>query len=201
MEQKKGIRLHWNAPAVLTFTLICVIVMALDELFAGKVTQLFFSVRRSSLLDPLTYVRLFGHVLGHADWNHLLGNMMTLLIVGPLAEEKYGTSNMWFLMLTTALVTGLIQMIFFPGASLLGASGVVFALILLASITSVRQGSIPITFILVAALYIGEQVYSMFTTQGNISYMAHIVGGLIGAGLGYLMNRWRMIRWKKGGVA
>ena len=195
MDKKKGIRLHWNAPAVLTFALICVVVMALDELFGGWMTKTLCSVRRSSFLDPLAYVRVFGHVFGHADWNHLLNNMMYILILGPLTEEKYGTSNMWFLFLATALVTGLIHLIFFPGSALLGASGIVFALILLASITSLQKDSIPITFIVVAALYIGQQVAQMITTSSNISYMAHIVGGIIGAGLGFLMNKMKMNRY------
>lgn len=195
VDRKKGIRLHWNAPAILTFTLICVVVMALDGLFGGKLTSLLFSVRRSSPLNPLTYLRLVGHVFGHADWNHLLNNMMYILILGPMLEEKYGTSNMWFLMLATALVTGVIHLIFFPGSAMLGASGIVFALILLSSITSLREDSIPLTFILVALLYIGQQLFSMFTAQGNIAYMAHIVGGIVGAGLGFLMNRWKMNRY------
>ena len=195
-QQKKGLRLTFNAPAVLVFSLACLVVLLLDYLFRDGASRLLFSVYRSSLLDPLTYVRMFGHVLGHADWSHLLGNMMYILILGPMLEEKYGTSNIVFLMLATALITGLIQFIFFPGSSLLGASGIVFAMILLSSITRNGKGDgIPVTFILVAALYIGQQVHDAFMVQGNISYMAHIVGGFVGAGLGFLMNHWKMSRY------
>lgn len=195
MENKKKLRIAWNAPAVLVFTLICAISLLLGKITNDASTNLLFSVRRSSLIDPLTYVRFFGHVLGHADWNHFLGNIMYILILGPMLEEKYGTSNMIFLMAATALITGLIHFIFFTGSSLLGASGVVFALILLSSITTVKDRSIPVTFILVAALYIGQEVYRAFSVGGNISYMAHIVGGLVGAGLGFLMNHWKMNRY------
>ena len=195
-QKKKGLRLTWNAPAVLVFSLACLVVLLLDYLLNGSLTRLLFSVRRSSLLDPLTYVRMFGHVLGHADWSHLLGNVMYILILGPMLEEKYGTSNIIFLMLATALITGLLHFIFFPGSALLGASGIVFAMILLSSITRSGGGDgIPVTFILVAALYIGQQVYDAFMVQGNISYMAHIVGGIVGAALGFLMNHWKMSRY------
>jgi len=188
-------RIIFNAPAVLIFTFICFAAMILDYITKHATTNAVFSVYHSSLLSPLTYVRFFGHVFGHADWNHLLGNIMYILILGPLLEEKYGTSNLWFVILATALVTGLIQFIFFPSIRLLGASGVVFAMILLASITGMKDRGIPFTFILVALLYIGQQLYQAFTVGGNISYMAHIVGGAVGAALGFLMNHWKMSRY------
>ncbi|MBE5786002.1 MAG: rhomboid family intramembrane serine protease [Clostridiales bacterium] len=191
----KKLKISFNSPAVLGFTGICLIAMLLDWITGQASTRLVFSVYNSSLLDPLTYVRFFGHVFGHADWDHFLGNIMYFLILGPMLEEKYGTANTIFLVLATALITGLIQYIFFPGVMLLGASGVVFALILLASITSAKDKNIPVTFILVAGLYIGQQVYQAITVQGNISYMAHIVGGIVGAVLGFLMNHWKMNRY------
>lgn len=188
-------RVIFNAPAIIVFTVLCFIVMLLDYATKHATTNTLFSVYNSSLLNPLTYVRFFGHVFGHADWDHLMGNIMYILILGPLLEEKYGTSNMWFIILTTALVTGLIHFFFFPAVHLLGASGVVFALILLASMTGMKDKGIPVTFILVALLYIGQQLYQAFTVGGNISYMAHIVGGTVGALLGFLMNRWKMNRY------
>lgn len=188
-------RVIFNAPAIIVFTVLCFIVMLLDYATKHATTNALFSVYNSSLLNPLTYVRFFGHVFGHADWDHLMGNIMYILILGPLLEEKYGTSNMWFIILATSLVTGLIHFFFFPAAHLLGASGVVFALILLASMTGMKDKGIPVTFILVALLYIGQQLYQAFTVGGNISYMAHIVGGTVGALLGFLMNRWKMNRY------
>ncbi len=78
---------------------------------------------------------------------------------------------------------------------LLGASGVVFALILLSSFTCVREGEIPLTFILVAIIYIGQQIYEGLFIQDNISNLTHILGGLVGAGLGFVMNRNKMSRY------
>ena len=65
----------------------------------------------------------------------------------------------------------------------------VFALILLSSFTSMKEGEIPLTFILVAALYIGQQVYQGIFVNDNVSNLTHILGGLVGAGLGYVMNK------------
>lgn len=190
---KSGKRLHiaFNSPVILGFTIASFLVLVLGWLTMGRSTLLLFSVYRSSLLSPFTYIRFFGHVLGHAGWEHYMGNFMLILVVGPLLEEKYGSSNILFLILTTALFTGLVNFIFFPGMQLLGASGVVFALILLASFTSFKEGMIPLTFILVAVIYIGEQVYQGMFINDNVSNLSHILGGFVGSGIGYSWNKKR----------
>ena len=169
--------------------------LVIDKVTGGTSTSLLFSVYRSSLLSPLTYLRFFGHVLGHAGWEHFIGNIMMILVVGQLLEEKYGSSNMLFVILATALVTGIVNFIFFPHTQLLGASGVVFALILLASFTSFKEGKVPVTFLLVAILYIGEQVYDGIFIQDNVSNLTHILGGAVGSGLGFVMNKNKMNRY------
>ena len=186
---KKKLRLSFNAPAVLTFTALCVIAQLISMLTRGESNRVLFSVYRASLLDPLTWVRCFTHVLGHAGWDHLLGNIMYILILGPMIEEKYGTATTAFIMAATALVIGVINMVFFPGVMLLGASGIVFAFILIASITIREDNTIPVTFILVAVLYLGQQIWQGLFSQDNVSQMAHIVGGAVGAMLGFLLGK------------
>lgn len=195
MRTNRKIKVSFNSPVVICFTAVCFAALVLGWLTKGWTTNAFFSVYRSSLLSPLTYVRMIGHVFGHAGWEHFIGNIMLLLIVGPLLEEKYGSSNILFVILATALVTGIVNYIFFPHAQLLGASGVVFAFILLSPFTSVKEGSIPITLVLVAALYIGGQIYSGVFVDDNISHLTHIIGGCVGAGLGYVMHKNKMNRY------
>lgn len=196
MEKKKfKLRISFNSPVVLTFTILCLIALILDQVTKGWANDSLFSVYRSSLLNPLTYVRFFGHIIGHAGWEHFLGNIMLILLVGPLLEEKYGHANLVFVILSTALITGLVNFIFFPHVQLLGASGVVFAFILLSSFTCFKNGTIPITVILVAIIYIGEQVYDGLFIQDNVANLTHIIGGIVGAGLGYFMNRNKMNKY------
>ena len=191
----KKIRLSFNSPVILGFTLACFIVLILDKVTGSASTLALFSVYRSSLASPFTYIRFFGHVLGHASWDHFFGNIMMLLVVGPLLEEKYGSANILFVILATALVTGVINFIFFPHVQLLGASGVVFAFILLTSFTSIEDGKIPLTFILVALIYIGQQVYDGLFIRDNVSNLTHILGGIVGSSLGYVMNKNKMNRY------
>lgn len=186
---KHKLKISFNSPVVLGFTFISLAVLLLNYITKGWSNYLLFGVYRAPLTDPLTYLRFFGHVLGHASLEHYLGNITLLLVVGPMLEEKYGSRNMIYVILVTAVITGLVHFIFFPHEMLLGASGVVFAFILLASFTRFEEGTIPLTFILVALFYIGTELYNSFAYQDNISNLTHILGGFIGAAIGYRMNK------------
>ncbi len=185
---KKRIGISFNAPVILGFAAACVIAQVLDIVTGGASTRAVFSVYGSSLLDPLAWVRCVGHVFGHAGWDHLIGNLMYILILGPMIEEKYGARNTAVIILATAAVTGIISMVFFPRVMLLGASGVVFAFILISSITAKEDHRIPVTFILVALLYIGQQVWQAVTARDSISQMSHILGGITGSVLGFTLK-------------
>ena len=185
----KKLVIRFNAPVVLLFALLSLLVLLLDGWTGGVSTTRFFCVYRSSLADPLTYVRFFGHVLGHSGYSHYMNNMLLLLLVGPGLEEKYGSRNLLMTILVTALVTGLVQFIFFPGTALLGASGIVFMMIVLSSLAGMREGAIPLTLILVVLIYLGGEIVDAVTVRDNVSQLTHIVGGLCGAGLGFAMKR------------
>ena len=178
-------RITFNSPAILGFTILCFCTLILNTITNGASNRLLFSVYRSSLADPLTYFRFIGHAFGHANLSHFIGNFMMILVVGPLLEEKYGTTDIICIILSAALITGLANFILFPRVAVLGASGVLFALILLSSFTSFKEGTIPLTFILVAFLYIGENIYSALFIKDNVSNFSHILGGIVGAYLGY----------------
>ena len=191
----KKLQISFNSPVILGFVILSFIVFVVDNITGGFSTRLLFSVYRSSLINPFTYIRFFGHILGHANLDHFLGNIMLILVIGPMLEEKYGSPNILFVILATALVTGLVHFLVFPYTRLLGASGVVFAFILLSSFAGFKEGRIPVTFILVAILYIGDQIYQGFFMQDNISTLTHILGGIVGAFLGYIMNKGKMNRY------
>jgi GlpG protein len=141
------------------------------------------------MASPFTYLRFFGHVFGHLDISHLTGNLMMLLILGPMLEERYGGKILTAVIAVTALITGVASFILFPNQALMGASGVVFAFILLASFTSFKEREIPLTFILVAILYIGQQIYQGIFVDDNVSQFTHILGGITGSVLGYNLNK------------
>ena len=186
---KKKLKVTWNAPVTLGLVFLCFIATLLGKLTSGRSDQVLFMTYHSSLASPLTYVRFFTHILGHSGWEHFISNASYLLLLGPMLEEKHKSSRILEVILATALITGLVNYVLFPGVALCGASGVVFAFILLTSFTGFREGEIPITFILVAVIFIGQQVFEGLTLKDNVSNLSHIIGGVVGSILGYNLNR------------
>jgi len=186
---KKKLKVTFNAPVTLCLVGISFVATLLNYISGGAIGQLLFMTYHSPLLSPMTWLRAFTHIFGHADWSHLVGNMSYLLLLGPMLEEKYSSQTLAAVVAITAVVTSLVNYIFFPSVGLCGASGVVFAFILLSSFTSFREGEIPITFILVAVFFIGQQIFEGLTVRDNISNTAHIVGGIVGGLLGYGLNK------------
>ena len=174
--KRNTIHLQYNAPVTLTFFFLSLASLVLGYLTNNWTTTHLFSVYHSSMSDPLFYVRLFGHVLGHSGWDHFINNMLLFLVVAPPLEERYGSRT---------LLTGVL----FPTSALLGASGIVFMLIMLSSLAGSKNGGIPITFILVGVLYLSQQVYSILFIQDNVANFMHIVGGLCGTAFGFAVRK------------
>ncbi len=183
------LRIRVNAPVTLSFVGLCLVATLLGVLSKGKLTELLFMCYRSSFRDVLAYVRVFTHVLGHGGWAHFIGNMLYILLLGPLLEEKYGGKRLVWVILLTALITGLANLLIFPKLAVCGASGVVFAFIMLSSLTGFHAGEIPVTFLLVAVCYLGQQVVQGLFTADNISQFSHIIGGLVGAAIGFYAKK------------
>ena len=148
------------------------LVLLADGWTNGWSTMNLFCVYRFSWRDPLGYIRLFGHVLGHAGWDHFIGNMLLFLVIAPPLEERYGSRTLLSGILMTALV-----------------SGIVFMLIMLSSLAGSRNGGIPITLILVGALYLSQQVYDILFVQDNVANFMLIVGGAGGTVFGFAVRR------------
>ncbi len=183
-----------NAPVILTFVFLCLVALILDKVTAGVTTRNWFMVYRCPLNSFGAYVRFFGHVLGHSGWSHFFNNTLYILLLGPAIEEKYGSAITALTIALTALATGLIQFFFFPGTALLGASGVVFMLIVFSSFTSFRKNEIPVTAILVFLLYVGQEVYNAVALTDSVSQMAHIAGGVLGVVFGLTFRSENRVR-------
>ena len=172
-------KITYNAPVTLTFALLAVVVqllpMSAKEWFVAYPT---FEV------GTRAYVGMVSHVLGHANWDHLLANFTLILLLGPILEERHGSRPLLAMILITAVVTGVINVLI-SDTGLIGASGIVFMLILLASTANIREREIPLTFIAVAVIYLGHEIVNAFKSD-NISQLAHLVGGLAGGIFGFV---------------
>lgn len=182
-------KIDYNAPVVLTFSLICVGIYVLDLALANMVMGNFFTLQpHFSFYNPLDYFRLFSHIFGHAGHDHLLGNLTFILLLGPVLEEKYGSQDLILMMAFTAFITAVLNILLFTNG-LLGASGIVFMFIILVSFTNVKAGRIPLTFILIVILFVGKEFLNALDPTNNISEFAHIIGGMCGSIFGFAKAR------------
>jgi membrane associated rhomboid family serine protease len=136
------------------------------------------------------YDRLLTHGFIHADWSHLLFNMLTLYFFGRLIER-----------FMTAVVGPLVFPLFYlsaiviailptylrhrhdPNYSSLGASGavsaVLFAFILLEP-WSLIFIPVPVPAVLYAVGYVGYSFWKDRQGGGNINHNAHLSGAIYG---------------------
>ncbi|MGD1847381.1 MAG: rhomboid family intramembrane serine protease [Salibacteraceae bacterium] len=176
-------RITFNAPFALSFGLLASLVLLIDVLTNGAMVQ------NMGLLPSWSWAgsyRMLTYIFCHANFMHLLGNLLFLLLLGPILEEKYGTWSLALMTAITAIVTGVINALLFD-QGLIGASGIVFMFILLSSIVNVRKREIPLSFVFIAVIYLGGEIANSFE-EDNISQFAHILGGLMGGVFGY----WRL---------
>ncbi len=179
MAIKRKFKLSYNCPVVLTYAAICLVLVFANELTQNWLnTYVMVCYGHPSWLDPMTYVRCVTYFFGHSGWNHYASNMLLMLLVGPVVEEKYGSYNLIFMIMITGIATGVINCLFFS-TGVIGASGIVFMMIILSAFTNMKKGEIPLSLILVAAIYLGREIVSAFTPD-TVSQFGHIMGGIFG---------------------
>jgi membrane associated rhomboid family serine protease len=193
---KRRLRIDYNAPFCLSFAIVAMAVMVSNILTSGWTLAHVFSIPGSAGFDQwTTYPRLLLHVFGHGSTHHLFSNLIVFLLVGPLLEEMYGPLLLLGLSVITALLTGLIMLFFFSG-NLAGASGIVFAFIILSSFANAKSGTIPLTFILISLIFVGGEVIRALGEEDQIAQFAHIAGGVLGGFAGFILARRAESPWR-----
>lgn len=177
-------RIENKTPTTITFVIVCIIALILNNLTNGYTNLKFFSTYHSSLTDIFTYLRFFTHVFGHVSYEHFTSNILLILVLGPALELRYGSKKLMSYILITAGITGVLNYIFFPKVVLLGASGIVFMMIVLNAYIKTSSGSIALSFIIVIVIYLGKEIYGALILKDYISQFAHIIGGVCGWVLG-----------------
>ena len=177
---------NYNSKVTLTMFFISLIILFINKITKGKANKYIFSTERASLLNPMTYIRLFTHILGHENWEHLSNNYLKILLLGPLIEEKYGSINFLIMILITAFITGVVN--FIKGNTrLYGASNISFMLIVLSAFVNMVGDKIPLTLVLIILFYVIKEFKNMFSKKDDgISHYGHITGAICGAVFGFI---------------
>lgn len=156
-----------------------------------------YSFRIDEILVQKEYKRLITSGFLHANWTHLIFNLITLYIFSSSLELQLGMGPILVLYFASLLGGSLLALFIhrnhgdYSGIGASGAiSGLVFASIAL--FPDIRIGLILIPVSFPAWLFgIAYVVYSMYgiKTQGdNIGHEAHLGGGLTGLIIAIILN-------------
>lgn len=188
------VKITYNSPVVLTFSIISALVL-LYSIYVKNLTGFLALPGNFDFSSPMNYLRLVTYTFVHAtaalpgqsNFGHFIGNFTIILLLGPILEEKYGGKDLIFMMVVAAVVTGILHIIF-SNSMLLGSSGLAFMLIILCSFPNYRKGDLPLTFLVICIFFLGKEVLGAFQND-NVSQLAHIAGGAIGAVFGFYYKK------------
>ena len=175
-------------------------------LVVATVAVSWFAFNNPRLLDRLLlwppavqrrhqYDRLLTHGFVHADWQHLLFNMITLYFFGRYAEQLFlpyigavGFALFYLSAILVAILPTYLRHRHDPNYRSLGASGavsaVLFAYILVNPWSLIFVFFLPVPAILYGVFYVGYSVWMDRQGRDNVNHSAH----LWGAGYGVLFT-------------
>jgi membrane associated rhomboid family serine protease len=73
--KKRSFAIDMNAPVILWITIISLALLIID-MSTGLSPVSLLGARRTSLADPMQYVRILTHIVVHADLSHFVSNFM-----------------------------------------------------------------------------------------------------------------------------
>ncbi|MCB0467118.1 MAG: rhomboid family intramembrane serine protease [Aequorivita sp.] len=138
-------------------------------------------------------IRMFSSAFLHADFSHLLFNMLTLYFFAPVVIMSVGVTYFVIIYVASLLIGNLLSFYFHKDEyhySAIGASGAVMGVLYSAILFFPDMGlylffiPIPIPAWLFGMAYLLYSIYGMKKRLGNIGHDAHI-GGAIG---GYVLT-------------
>jgi membrane associated rhomboid family serine protease len=126
----------------------------------------------------------------HANWAHLLGNTIPVLVFGFLAMA--GGIGPWIAITTVVwIISGLGVWLISPsGSSTIGASGVAFGWLMFLLVRGVVNRSVgQIVVALVLLFYWGSVLWGLVPGREDISWQGHVFGALAGVLCAWLVSK------------
>jgi len=176
LNKNNSMKITFNSPFILTFSLIATFVLIISLSIGGNLAILTLD-GNFNFKSWESYVGLFLYPLSHGSVTHLVSNFGIILLIGPILEKQYGWQKLLSMSVIATLIIGIAHIIL-SNHGLIGASGLVFLYIVLASLTNANNKEIPLTFILVVGLFLGQEIINSFSAD-QVSQLAHIGGGIM----------------------
>jgi len=172
------------------FIIACMAVFILQII--GIVTDADLAFTPALALEkPWTFVT---SIFLHADFMHILINMLVLFFLGVALESRIGSTHFLILFLLSGIFGGIGYMITASDSTIpaVGASGAIYGIlgalaVLMPFAIVYIYGIIPMPMIGVAVLWALLDFFGLFT-PGNIAHGAHLGGLAIGILYGFYLR-------------
>ena len=123
----------------------------------------------------------------HANWSHIISNMLGLLFFGVSLERAIGSKEFLLFYFSTGILSGLFSFLFYLithqyNVYLMGASGAVYAVLLMFAVAYPKAkiyvwGVLPVPAPILVLIYAAIEIYSEFFASGsNIAHLTHLAG-------------------------
>ena len=173
---------------VVTWTIIaiCLVVFGLQNI-PGGIGQLvnLYGTYQPRFTEQIPWTMITSAFL-HGSILHILFNMYSLFIIGPVLERMLGRGRFIALYLLSAFGGSVAVLFLAPGGGVLGASGAIFGLFAAFFIIQRKLGSTNVQLLVI----IGLNLVIGFVLP-NVSWQAHLGGLIVGAAVAFVYLRTR----------
>lgn len=198
-------------------TYILIAINALVYVISIRIPELniksYFSLNAYNVVKGHAFWQFVTYMFVHGNTMHLISNMLGLFFFGISLERSLGSNEFVLFYFVTGILSGFFSFIVYLISNqynifLMGASGAVYAVLLLFAVAFPRAkiyvwGILPIPAPVLVLCYAGIEIYSEFFASGTrgISNVAHLTH-LFGFGFAWLYslirlgeNPWKV--WKR----
>lgn len=184
----------FDSPVTISFSLLSVLLFVLNCLPIKGTPDIKILSSPTTSAGPIpfmatqisSYLRLFLYAFGSQNFVGLLSNLLFLLMLGPVMEERYGSLVIGIMMAVSVLFSGVLNTCFCE-TSLQGCMPIIFMMIFLNSFMSFSKKKIPVSFFVIFVFYIVREV-SGKTFSEIVGLIICITGGLCGSLFAFLTS-------------
>lgn len=201
MAKKSSPKLTFDYPVTVTFVIVSLVLFLLDVYaFKGKMFSSILICHGSkqamvpfNFKSPADFTGLFLFAFGNASWEMLFANLIAILLLGQILEERYGSVMLGLMMFISTLISGVLTACI-STVPLTGAGCVIFMMAVLVSLTELTKKRIPLSCLLVFVLFLSFEIFrnakgvsGTDVMQKICGVLVEMIGGICGSIFGFLV--------------
>ncbi|WP_318689970.1 O-antigen polysaccharide polymerase Wzy [Treponema sp.] len=201
MAKKSSPKLTFDFPVTVTFVIVAVVMFLLDTFaFKGKMFSTILICHGSkqaivpfNFKSPADFTGLFFFIFGNSGWEMLFSNLIVILLLGQILEERYGSVMLGLMMFISTLISGVLTACI-STVPLTGAGCIIFMMAVLVSLTELTKKRIPLSCLLVFVLFLSFEIFrntkgaeGTDIMQKTCGVLIEMIGGICGSIFGFLV--------------